>query len=260
MREFEKNPERMLKLTEQYLKKQDQDERQGITSAQVIGKAEDLPDKDEDQMEDTGARGSADPAPGSEEDVSMSNVVYSITANVAPKQRFDEWEDKYKQRLRRGLNDDVKHMNEALAKEGFEHSIIEMYSPKRVNGIGEMLGLIPGLSLDLIENDVDGQPWDFNVKEKRDKAQRLINEKKALLVIGSPMCSAFSQIQGLNFSRMTPEDVEKVIMYGKRHLKFCAELYKIQHSNGLYFLHEHPYGASSWNDDKIKDLFYTPGI
>ena len=144
MREFEKNPERMLKITEQYLKKQDQDERQGITSAQVIGKAEDLPDKDEDQMEDTGARGSADPAPGSEEDVSMSNVVYSITANVASKQRFDEWEDKYKQRLRRGLNDDVKHMNEALAKEGFEHSIIEMYSPKRVNGIGEMLGLIQG--------------------------------------------------------------------------------------------------------------------
>ena len=58
-----------------------------------------------------------------------------------------------------------------------------------------MLGLIPGLSLDLTENDVDGQPWDFNIKEKRDKAKRLISEKKALLVIGSPMCSAFSQIQ-----------------------------------------------------------------
>ena len=72
----------------------------------------------------------------------MSNVIYSITADVASKQRFDAWEDKYKQRLRKGLNDDVKRMNEALAKEGFDHSIIEINSPKRVNGIGEMLGLM----------------------------------------------------------------------------------------------------------------------
>ena len=59
---------------------------------------------------------------------------------------------------------------------------------------------------------------------------------------------------------MTPEDVEKVIIYGKRHFEFFAELYQIQHSNGLYFLHEQPYGASSWNNDKIKELLYTPGI
>ena len=209
-------------------------------------------------MGDSGARGSDEPAPDA--DVSMSNVVFSITGNAASKQRFVEWEDKYKQRLREGLNHDVERMNEALASEGFDHRLIEVYSPKRVNGIGEMLGLIPGLSLDLTENDVDGQPWDFNIKEKRDKARRLVTEKKALLVIGSPMCSAFSQIQGLNFARMTPDEVEKVIIYGKRHLEFCTELYKIQHSNGLYFLHEHPYGASSWNNDKIKELLYTPGI
>ena len=60
VKEFEKNPERMLKITEQYMRKQDQDERQAITSAPVISKAEDLPDKDEDQMEDNGARSSDD--------------------------------------------------------------------------------------------------------------------------------------------------------------------------------------------------------
>ena len=98
---------------EQYMKKMDQEDKQTITSAPVINRAEDLPDKDE-IMEDTGARSSDDPAPDA--DVSMSNVVYSITANIASKQGFDAWEDKYKQRLRKGLNDDVERMNEALAK------------------------------------------------------------------------------------------------------------------------------------------------
>ena len=122
------------------------------------------------------------------------------------------------------------------------------------------MGLMPGMSLDLTENDVDGKPWDFNIEEKRDRAERLVKQKKALLLIGSPMCSAFSQIQGINFAKMTTQEVHKVIEYGTRHLEFCAKLYRIQHENGLYFLHEHPYGASSWKNLVIQDLLTTPGI
>ena len=69
--------------------------------------------------------------------------------------------------------------------------------------MGEIMGLIPGMSLDLTENDTDGQPWDFNKEEKREKAMRLVKSKKALLLIGSPMCAAFSQLQNINFSRMS---------------------------------------------------------
>ena len=79
-------------------------------------------------------------------------------------------------------------------------------------------------------------------------------------VARSPMCSAFSQLQSINFSRMNKEDVAKIVEYGTRHLEFCAELYRIQHDNGLYFLHEHPYGASSWNNRKIMELLSIPGI
>ena len=51
-----------------------------------------------------------------------------------------------------------------------------------------MWDLLPGWSLDLTVSDPDdGEPWDFNKQEKRDKAESIINGKKALLFIGSPM-------------------------------------------------------------------------
>ena len=59
---------------------------------------------------------------------------------------------------------------------------------------------------------------------------------------------------------MSPEDVRKVVEYGARNLEFCAKLYKLQHDNGLYFLHEHPYSASSWNNHYIRALLELPGI
>ena len=77
-------------------------------------------------------------------------------------------------------------------------------------------------------------PWDFNVKQKRDEAEAIEREKRALLLIGSPMCSAFSQLQNLNFARMTEAETNKVAEYGKVHLEFCMKFYKIQHENKLY--------------------------
>ena len=74
------------------------------------------------------------------------------------------------------------------------------------------------------------------------------------------MCSAFSQLQGLNYAKMNKEDVERVIAYGTVHLDFCIELYKMQHENGVYFLHEHPHGASSWHNRKMLELLNTPGV
>ena len=158
-------------------------------------------------------------------DMDMGNVIYSITADPQLREKLDSWEHKFKQKSKQFWDDEIKRMNLALSKEGFDHSIIEVYSAKRVNAMGDLFGLAPGMSFDLTENDTDGQPWDFNVQAKRDKAEQLVSDKKALLLIGSPMCSAFSQIQGLNFSKMDPVTVQKIIAYGTRHLEFCMHLY-----------------------------------
>ena len=47
----------------------------------------------------------------------------------------------------------------------------------------------------------DGKPWDFNCREKLKKAIKLVRERKAMLLICSPMCTAFSKLQNLNFRK-----------------------------------------------------------
>ena len=140
-------------------------------------------------------------------DDSLLNVIYSITAdesNVeAMKNRFTSMNASSK-----SWDDDVNKMNLALAKEGFDSSIVELYSPKRVTGMADMMNLMPGMALDLSTNDTDGKPWDFNDPVKRSKAEDMVRDKRALLLIGSPMCSAFSSLQNINYASMTKEDVE----------------------------------------------------
>ena len=85
------------------------------------------------------------------------------------------------------------------------------------------MGLIPGMALDLsVVDPDDGLPWDFNNEDKRKKAMRLIFTKRSLLLIGSPMCSSFSNIQNFNWGRMDPKEVDRVKAYGKRHLEFAC--------------------------------------
>ena len=97
-------------------------------------------------------------------------------------------------------------MNKALKREGCEGAVTEIYALVRVNGIAEKLGILPGMSLDLTTLDEDGKPWDFNLREKRERAIKLIRERKAMLLIGSPMCTAFSQIHSTNANRTSPQE------------------------------------------------------
>lgn len=105
----------------------------------------------------------------------------------------------------------------------------EFYSPARVNSTAKWMGAIPGMSFYMTTVDPDdGQPWDFNNQEKAFKAEEIIKTRRTLLLIGSPMCAAFSQLQSLNFRKMNPEELAKLIEYGSRHLEWCVDLYNTQ--------------------------------
>ena len=52
----------------------------------------------------------------------------------------------------------------------------------------------------------------------------------------------------------------KLIREGKTHLQFCMTLYKIQIENGMYFLHEHPYSASSWKEPCVEEVMSISGV
>ena len=102
--------------------------------------------------------------------------------------------------------------------------------------------IMPGFAFDLTTNDPDdGMPWDFGTESKRDKARALLREQKPYLLIGSPMCTAFSQWQRLNAAKSNDKAaLERTRAQAVAHMKFVLSLYEEQVDGGRYFLHEHP--------------------
>ena len=68
--------------------------------------------------------------------------------------------------------------------------VSEIYSPPRVADAARRharFGRVPGLSFDLTEIDNDeGRPWDFYDAAKREKAERILETQRPLLLIGTP--------------------------------------------------------------------------
>ena len=99
--------------------------------------------------------------------------------------------------------------------------------------------------------------FDFNLADPIRPAR---SSPQPLLLVGSPMCTAFSTMNRINYSKMTKEEVALRMEYGRKHLRFCAKLYARQWRAGRYFLHEHPNSASSWEEQCITDLLKKEGV
>jgi hypothetical protein len=107
-------------------------------------------------------------------------------------------------------------------------------------------GLVPGSAYDIEVDDDKGVPWDFDIPEQRNKCIREILAQRPAFLIGSPMCTAFSILQGLNKTKMEPAKWNAMWDKGVRHMLFAIKLYRLQADAGRFFLHEHPSSASSW--------------
>jgi len=139
----------------------------------------------------------------------------------------------------------------------------EIYSPPRVSAVAKLcpsFGILPGFALDLTTHDDDGKTWDFDNDEMRARAWKKLTTEQPLLLIGSPMCTAFSAWQYINNSKRDPAVVAKEYARGLRHLTFCCEMYEYQVSQGRYFLHEHPAQATSWQTQIVKRIMDLEGV
>ena len=70
------------------------------------------------------------------------------------------------------------------------------------------LRLIPGFALDLTTADNDGRQWDFDDVTMRERALRRVKDERPMLLVGSPMCTAFSTWQRINNRIRDPYVVE----------------------------------------------------
>ena len=109
-------------------------------------------------------------------------------------------------------------------------------------------------AFDLKTKKKHGDMWDFCKADDRKEAIEYVGRVKPTWIIGSPPCTSFSRLQGLNFPKMPKERVAKILREGRRHLHFVISLYNIQLEGGRHFLHEHPNGAASWRDSQMIKL------
>ena len=140
----------------------------------------------------------------------------------------------------------------------------EVYSPPRVTAAATKLlpelRLIPGFALDLTTADVDGRLWDFDDKVMRERAMRKVKEERPQLLIGSPMCTAFSTWQRINNGIRDPMVVAAERKRAVMHLEFSIELYREQLRHGRYFLHKHPAYATSWQEAAMRGFMGEIGV
>ena len=115
--------------------------------------------------------------------------------------------------------------------------VSEIFSPLRVTAVAKLftsLGLIPGMNLDITENDDNGMPWNFGKEDKINKAHRLIVTKRPILQVGTVICTSFCPWQALMDAGHC--------RFFRRHTQTngSGSLYEMQLQPGMSFLHEHP--------------------
>ena len=136
--------------------------------------------------------------------------------------------------------------------------VMEVFSPERVGKVAEYHGLVQGAAFDLQNG------WDLNDETQRQKMEKILDEQKPTLLIGSPPCVKFSILMNLLMGKnLAPErrarfheELDEAIS----QLRFCFKLYRKQIAAGRYFLHEHPASASSWELHEVQELMQDPNV
>ena len=138
--------------------------------------------------------------------------------------------------------------------------VAEIYSPPRIAALLPKYGLCPGVAMDITTNDETGMPWDFDDPRQRQKARERLRADKPLVLVGSPMCTAFCRLQAINFAKMDPDRVRAILARARMHLNFVCSLYEEQVKGGRLFLHEHPAAATSWEEPAVRRVLKMQNV
>jgi len=166
-------------------------------------------------------------------------------------------------RTKKSWSSGMETMEEKLSKSVIklmpEEILVVSNERKHAEAIGRIWDALPGWPLDLtVPDPEDGEHWDFSRQCKRDKAEKMIRDKRALLLIGSSTASCKNLLRK-NEAKDTWEFAQNV-EENRTHLRFCAKLYKMQMEQGMYFLHESDKNDVNENDQTIKNLTADPRI
>ena len=94
----------------------------------------------------------------------------------------------------------------------------------------------------------------------QDQTRQSIAQEDPLILIGAPPCTVFSTMQNINQKHQHSSAWEQKYQEGCELLQFASQCYWDQIERGMFFLHEHPATASSWNMDCMAELEAHPGV
>ena len=145
--------------------------------------------------------------------------------------------------------------NILLSTDTVPHDIAEFYSPPRVLATAKAMGRVGNLSLDLETG------WDFRCDALRTLSLQLFTALLIELVILSPPCTMFSQLQWLwNVKKMTRLVFERRMSEAKSYVNHSMDCARIQHAAGRKFVFEHPARALSWDEPAVKNMAALDGV
>ena len=140
--------------------------------------------------------------------------------------------------------------------------VCEVFSPPRVvEAAKSMRNIRGGWSMDLsVECPVTRRAWDFWLESDRKLARALVLKDRPGLLILSPPCTLFSQLQNLHPQGLPAERDPKAWAEAIAFVDFAMELAEVQRVAGRSFVFEHPQSATSWKLAKVVEMMLKAGV
>ena len=130
----------------------------------------------------------------------------------------------------------------------------ELFNPRNFTAIAPKFHLNPGVAADIRLLNESGKPYDLVKVKNQEEYIQALHEQDPYLVVGAPPCTTFSSMRNLTVGKRDPEVVAWEEQIGMELLTFAVRCYREQRRRGRLFLHEHPWGASSWRTGPILSL------
>ena len=103
--------------------------------------------------------------------------------------------------------------------------------------------------------------WSTSDEEQMEEVEQRVRDEEPVLLIGSPMCRAFSTLVELAQAGKPSEvELKSLVERCVTHLKFCFRMYEMQRNAGRLVLHEHPWDARSRGLSFVKELAEKDGV
>ena len=131
-------------------------------------------------------------------------------------------------------------------------TVSEIFCKDRYSSRAHEFRLHPGFACDLSTG------WDLNNPAEAEAALAKVDSDEPALLVTTPICTPFSAM--MRWCGIDPAKLEENLKEGRRHLSISMAACKKQHLAKRFFLHEHPDGASSWDEDPVQEMLGMDGV